>query len=330
MLLPEPSFEAIRDVLRNDQFDRTRPARPKDKPFDPIAVAREEGPSITQSFHESATQRGGRLTAILGDICAFANTMGGTVYVGTNHRSRKPKGLPNAQETQQEILAALEERLTPPLEVKFDTYQSKGASVLRLRVPKGNDRPYCLDDYKFYIRDESDTSQAVRDEIVALVREVLDSKQARSGRNGKQPDTGNGTKAQKDGATAQSSGEPKDAKEDAFYLPQVGVEIIDSTQRNGNRVHSIRDMRNGRVIKNVTRKRSRKLWNYAIQQHEDHPLDANKVEWNGNIGLVNADKRAGKVRYDLALREKDTIRVFYGVTEDGMEGPWATFIQEDE
>src|SRR5690606_31683208 len=67
-LLEEPSFEAIAAVLRSKQFDRTRPARSQDKPFDSLAAAREEGPSIVQSFHESASQRGGRLTAILSDI----------------------------------------------------------------------------------------------------------------------------------------------------------------------------------------------------------------------------------------------------------------------
>ncbi|HXF64189.1 MAG TPA: hypothetical protein VNK95_21355, partial [Caldilineaceae bacterium] len=81
-LLEEASFEAIAAVLRSKQFDRTRPARPKDQPFDSLAVARAEGPSLIQSFHESASQRGGKLTAILNDICAFANTAGGSIYVG--------------------------------------------------------------------------------------------------------------------------------------------------------------------------------------------------------------------------------------------------------
>jgi hypothetical protein len=42
------------------------------------------------------------------------------------------------------------------------------------------------------------------------------------------------------------------------------------------------------------------------------------------------ERRAGKVRYDLALRAEGQIRIFYGVTEDGMEGRWATFMQEDQ
>ncbi len=168
-LLSEPSYEEIAQVLRSKQFDRTRPARTQDKPFDSLAAARAEGPSIVQSFHESASQRGGRITAILSDICAFANTAGGTVYVGANHRTTKPRGLPNPAEVQKEILDALDERITPPLEVRCDVVQSDNARVLRIQTPKGADRPYCLDDYKFYVRDGSDTSMAVRDELIALV-----------------------------------------------------------------------------------------------------------------------------------------------------------------
>ena len=70
VLMDEVSFDALAAVLRSKQFDRTRPARSADKPFDPVAAAHEEGPSLVQSLHESASQRGGRLTTILSDsVC---------------------------------------------------------------------------------------------------------------------------------------------------------------------------------------------------------------------------------------------------------------------
>ena len=81
------------------------------------------------------------------------------------------------------------------------------------------------------------------------------------------------------------------------------MEIVASEERNGLFYHTIRDLRNGHVVHNVTRKGARKLWSYAIAQHEDHPVDPAKVEWQGAIGMIYAEKRAGKVRYDLALRE---------------------------
>lgn len=353
MLLDVSSFDAIKTVLQSTQFDRTRPARPQDKPFDPLEAAREEGPNIVLSFHESASQRGGKLTGVLTDICAFANTAGGTIFVGASPRKEKPKGLAAPKEVEDEIRKALEERFSPPLEIKSEVIQSQGAQILSLRVPKGNDRPYCLDDNKFYVRDEAETSLAVRDEIVALVREVLNeanqANRARSdgGRGDRQSGGQRDQRSERGrpGLASEQNGKPPEVKsaaessvvvvdsnngtEDAFYLPQIGVEIVQTDERNGIRFYSIRDLRNGHVIKNVTRRGARRLWNYAIGQQEDHPLAPDKVEWKGNIGLLNVDKRAGKVRYDLVRREGSLIRVFYGVTDDGMEGEWAAFVQDE-
>ncbi|MEZ4677466.1 MAG: hypothetical protein R2932_24945 [Caldilineaceae bacterium] len=103
LLLEAPTFENIKALFRSNNFDRTRPARAKDKPFDPLAAALEEGATIVQSFHETASQRGGKLTAILSDICAFANTAGGSIFIGANPRKDKPKGLPNVKEVEDEI-----------------------------------------------------------------------------------------------------------------------------------------------------------------------------------------------------------------------------------
>lgn len=350
LLLDAPTFDNVAALLRSNQFDRTRPARAADKPFDPLASAREEGPTLIQSFHESANKRSGKLTGILADVCAFANTAGGVIYVGAGPRNDKPKGLANIKQVEEEITADLTERLTPPLAVKIDQFQNQGANILRLRVPKGDNRPYCLDGNKFYVRDEAETSLAVRDEIVALIQEVLmEAGKLAPPRSNAQPDNRHrqdGNRRQERPRRPENNPEPVESKSvtpeavltpditidanDAFYLPQVGVEIVYSEERNGTQFHTIRDLRNGHVITNVTRKGARKLWNYAIQQHEDKRVRADKVDWQGNVGLVRSQARAGKVRYDLALREGDQVRVFYGVTDDGMEGPWAAFVQEEQ
>ena len=347
MMLDAPTFDNLSALLRSNQFDRTRPARAADKPFDPLATAREEGPTIVQSFHESANKRSGKLTGILADVCAFANTAGGVIYVGAGPRNDKPKGLSDAKQVEEEIRTDLSERLTPPLAIKIDQFQSQGANIVRLRVPKGESRPYCLDGNKFYVRDETDTSLAVRDEIVALIQDVLmEAGKLVRPRSNAPADNRNRldhNRRQERPRRPENNNEPAESKieppdntpllddaidsADAFYLPQVGVEIVNSEERNGTHFHTIRDLRNGHLITNVTRKGARKLWNYAIQQHEDKRVRADKIDWQGNVGVVRSQARAGKVRYDLALREGEQVRVFYGVTDDGMEGAWAAFVQ---
>lgn len=401
LLLDEPTYENIVSVIRSKQYDRVRPARPADRPFDPLDVVREEGANLVQSFHETAAERGGKLAAILADVCAFANTAGGAVYVGCKPGKGKMKGLANPAQTEQEIRTALDDRLTPRLEIKYDVVQSQEVKVLRIQAPKGADLPYALDGNKFFVRDEADTSLAVRDEIVALVKEALGfdletvdveptdalpsdelvelvagyapvadlaaapeptvpavaapkpngAGRRQNSRGPRQPATPAASQPRsqvKSGArpaqkppqktpSKPASGQPAAAVasgdaaplDTTFYLPQVGVEIIESEDRNGHIFHTIRDLRNGHVIKNVTRHGARKLWSYAIEQREDHPVDEQQIEWHNNVGLVHAEKRAGKVRYDLALREGDAIRVFYGVTDEGMEGDWATFLVEE-
>ena len=43
--------------------------------------------------------------------------------------------------------------------------------------------------------------------------------------------------------------------------------------------------------------------------------------------LLDKAQRAGKLRYDLAQRLPDgSIRVYYGVTEDGIHGSWRKLV----
>ena len=91
----------------------------------------------------------------------------------------------------------------------------------------------------------------------------------------------------------------------------------------------MKDLRNGNVVRNVTRSSARKLWRYAITEHESNPVPEAKVRWEGNLGLWKSSRRAGKVRYDLVQRMPDgQMHVYYGVTEDGVDGDWRVFLEE--
>ena len=69
--------------------------------------------------------------------------------------------------------AAIAHRFSPEIEVTIDRLPSQGQSIVRVIVPPGRDVPYALDDNRFFVRDESETNLAVRDEIVRLVERRL-------------------------------------------------------------------------------------------------------------------------------------------------------------
>jgi len=306
ILLPQVSFEALLSVFEGNDFSRTRPYRASQKPVDFVQSAREEGPSIVQSFHERATKQGGRLYAIIADVCAFANTNGGNVYIGASSNPKKrPVGVTQPAQMINTLLTEIERKISPEVEVHADTQETHGVSVIRVVVPRGSDPPHAIDDNKIYVRDEADTNLAVRDEIVALVRRAL--------------------AAETPQITPQEA-EPPPPEPGKVEPPRTGVEIIHTSTRKGQTSHHMRDLRNNNVVKNVTRKSARRLWHYAIMEKEKHPLQPADVQWQGNIALLKVQKQRGVTRYNLAQREGDSIRVYYGVTEDGLGGEWLKLV----
>jgi len=310
MLLPEVSFEALREVFLGDDFTLTRPYRPERAPFDYVRAAREQGPSIVQSFHERVTRRGGRLYAIISDVVAFANTNGGTIYVGVSSNPKTPPtGIDDPKEAIATLRAEIERKITPPLEVTIDVQQTEGKRVVRLAVPRGDDPPYAVEGSKIYVRQETETNLAVRDEIVQLVRRAL------------QPALPPEEVPLEEEAAVEE-------KPPIVEPPRTGVEIVETVERKGTLYHTMRDLRNGNEVRNVSRSSARRLWQYAITQKEQHPVQIDQVNWHGDIGLWKKKRRAGKVRYDFVQRDAEgQLHVYYGVTEEGIHGPWREFLE---
>lgn len=332
-LLPEVSFEALKAVLEGDDFARTRPYRlPAEQPFDHVQAAREEGNTIVQAFHESMTEQGGRLHKVLCDVAAFANTRGGTLYVGISAaRKGPPKGVEKPAEAVATLKREIERRLTPPLDVRVDVVESQGVPIVRVVVPSGPDKPYALNQSNFYVRQEGETNVAVRDEVVQLVLAShagrLAAPAAAEAAEAPAPE------AAPLPAVAGVVPEPMpvEAVAEGPRPPTVGVEILSAEERKGNRYFNIRDLRNGNTVQNVTPASARKLWSYAINQYLSNPVDPQGVSWRGECGLWRAEKRAKRWRYDLVLRQPDGgLRVFYGVTSDGMSGPWGQFLTDED
>lgn len=322
VLIPEVSFEALKELFLSNDFARTRPHRPQAEPaFDFIRAAREEGSNIVQDFHENMSVRGGRLYAIIADVCAFANTNGGTLFVGMSADTRKPvAGIQNTVQAISQLDKEISNRISPPLHCAIDAHKANGKSVLRVLVPAGDDPPYVVDDYKIYVRSESETGLAVRDEIVSLVKRGQKEVLAMPAQA--EPRAGEGK-------------EPAELAEEKTLpdaAPRTGVEIVSVEERSGTKYYTVRDLRNGNVVKNVTRKSARRLWHYAITQYAQLPADLSrtKVEWGDGFGLLKRDKQGKRERYDLVQKSPEGYRYYFGVTDDGIHGPWKKLVGHEE
>jgi hypothetical protein len=90
----------------------------------------------------------------------------------------------------------------------------------------------------------------------------------------------------------------------------------------------MRDLRNGNVVKNVTQSSARRLWHYAITEFLALPPDLRQapIQWHGDLGILKEQRRGKRARFDLAQREDGHIRLFFGVTEDGIHGEWKRLV----
>jgi pyridoxine/pyridoxamine 5'-phosphate oxidase len=391
VLIPEVSFAALKELFLSDDFARTRPAgKISEEPFDHVEAALKEGPTLVQSFHEQATRQGGRLNAVLRDVVGFANSNGGTAYIGVSARRKSQvTGVDRPDETMAELKTAIQRNITPPLEVTLGVLKSQGKNVVRVVVPKGDDPPYVLEGSKIYVRQESVTSLAMRDEIVNLIKRVIkrgaeqaaapavtieQPHQARQQQPARQPAESPAAaqtspkpapkqpsadkpaeqpqqrqqqrrrpsaKAPQSKQSAANEPAPRQASaRPAASLvsgsadhepPRTGVEIVETVEREGVLYHTMHDLRNGNKVQNVSRSSARFLWRYAIALKEKETFQLDKVKWAGHLGLWHRYFRTGQPHYDLVQKDPEgNVRIYYGVTEDGIHGEWKAIVGMEE
>ncbi len=321
--LPELSFDALKKLFIGNDFARTRPHRQKAEPaFDFVQAARDEGANIVQDFHESMTIRGGKLYAVIADVCAFANTNGGTIYIGMH---RDPKRSVVGVNSKNQEIAKLEkeisDRISPELTCSLDAHKFRSKDIIRVLIPRGDDPPYAVDESKIYLRTEAETGMAVRDEIVELVfRGQPDRKQVAQ------------TAVAEDAIPVPQASEKSEPEVDSAAAPRTGVEIVTVEERQGVRYYTVRDLRNNNVVKNVTQKSARKLWHYAVTQYDKVSKDPKSgVEWQGDLGLLTEQKIGNFSRYDLIQRDAvGNYRFYFGVTDDGIGENWQRVVHISE
>lgn len=325
ILLSKVEFGSIKSILSNQDFSLTRPFRGPSSPMDFVLVAREEGPSIVQSFHKNMDQRGGHLNRVLEDVCAMANTNGGTIYIGlSSDPKEKIIGIKDTNRAVNFLISTIDKRMSPDPRVNIDNLVSSGKTVVRVSVPPGKEVPYAIDDNRFYVRDEAETTLAVRDEIVRLVERQI------SGSRWTVIDDAVEQSSKKDETPVSQEKKSPVRAQAAIAPPSTGVEIVSSEERDGTQYHTVKDLRNGSSINNVTRSSARKLWHYAIIQKESGKYDVAEIDWQDNIGLLGRRKRDNFIWYDLAMRDDEGIHIFYGVNDSGLNEQWLDLVAESE
>lgn len=327
VFLAEASFPMLLELFQGNDFSRTRPHRPMaETVYDFIRTAREEGPNIIQDFHEGMSVRGGKRYAIITDVCAFANTNGGTLYVGLSANPKEPvAGVPDHQSSLSQLEKEIDLRISPPLDCTIDIQETGGKKILRVLVPRGEDAPYAVDDNKIYIRSEAETNLAVRDEIVSLV--LRSPRFGGAARVIQQASAPVEQSAVETAPPQYSRSVPPIASVDV-HAPRTGVEVVSVEERKGDRIFTLRDLRNGNIVKNVTRASARRLWHYAITNYNAIPTDLSQsdIYWQGDIGLLKQYRQGKDARYDLVHREGNQLHYYFGVTEEGIDGAWLELV----
>jgi hypothetical protein len=179
-----------------------------------------------------------------------------------------------------------------------------------------------VDDNKVYVRDEAETGLAVRDEIVSL---VLRTSSVR-------PVPREKPEGDKQAVVEEAAQSPITPERDGDSPPRTGVEVVKVEERDGISYYTMRDLRNGNEVKNVTRVSARRLWHYAITEFDQLPVDLSKVkiQWQGKVGLLEVQRQGKNVRYNLVERTSRGYRLYFGVTEDGIHGRWKGLVGSDD
>ncbi len=101
-------------------------------------------------------------------LVAFANTDGGDLFLGVNDQ-REIVGIGDPDRVAREVDNVAANNCEPPITVLQETLRSAGGqTVLVVRVPKGDMRPYRTNRGVYFVRTSSGRRQASREELLRL------------------------------------------------------------------------------------------------------------------------------------------------------------------
>lgn len=365
--VPSLSFQTLKSLFGGSEFDRTRPARPLPGQGDQVKLAREEGNTATQAFHEHLTTKRNGAMNVLRDVVALANTSGGTIFVGASAAEKRPiAGVGDAATTERTLRDEIGKNVAPEPTLEIDTLHSDGKPVLAIRVTDGPDKPYAMSPGAIYVRTNGESVLAGRDEIVAMVRASVardhataqpppaairppeqpteQPKPRATRQRGKRSATAGGpivsiatgkattrtaNRGHHVGTNGASEVAPAPTRDATDPAPPTGVEIVAVRKNDDSTSYTLRDLRTGEATEGVTRESARGLWRYAIEQREEKLVEEGHIRWKGDRGFWKTYRgSAGELRYNLAHRGGGTLRLFYGVSLDGLDAEWQAVLPQ--
>ncbi|HEU5423054.1 MAG TPA: RNA-binding domain-containing protein [Nitrolancea sp.] len=316
--LPVLSFEALRAVFEGNDFSVVRPFTGSEGKLAQALGAREQGATQTQAFHASLGKSRRKTNTLFKDVVAFANGEGGTIYVGMDATAGGAvTGVPRAKVMAEQVREDLARFIAPAPVATVEVLSAHDHDLLTVTIASGPDKPYAIADGEIYIREGGESLVANRDQIVELVRRALLP----------------AATAQPEPIEPEAEPEPlavlaERTASDEVPLPRSGFEVLGAVERDGATHYTLLDLRERKLLEDVTAENARRLESYAIRQSQSGTPERAAVKWEGPFGVIRRRKeRNGNVRYDLAYQHNGDLRVFYNVAAGSLGKEWRAAVQ---
>ncbi len=292
LLLPDNSFEALRDLFASEDFDRVRVPKRDQKQWeiDALRLGATSERQVLCNIGENATA-----ADLWREVAALANGGGGVLIIGSEPGGQVT-GVTQPDQVCESLRLGVSEHLDPQPYLSLELMRYEDQDVVRVEVKASDLPPYISSDGVIYVRRDGETQPANRGEIMQLCRRALVEGEASPLDNGQE-----------------------------LEMPRSGVEIVDAQRRNGAWFYEVRDLR---TTPGVTRDRAQGLWAYAIGRHEDlreGRIDLHsQVRWRGRLGLWRVYRQGNRTKYDLVHRDVNGVidHIFYGVSDWGLNENW--------
>ncbi len=298
LLLPENTFDMLRELFAGDEFDRVRVPKRDQKQWelDALRFGAVSERQILRPIRQAEDAE-----QFWQDVAALANAGGGILFLECQTPEASTECV-RPDLVSEALRRGVQENLDQQPYLSLELMNYEGRDVVRVEIKSDDLPPYLSNNGQVFVRRNDETVTANRGEIMQLCRRAL----------------------------AEGGDSPLDSGVE-LDLPRSGVEIVNEQQRGGMWFYEVRDLR---TTAGVTRDKAQGLWAYAIGRHEDirdgKTNIYSQIHWRGRLGIWRAYRQGSRIKYDLVHRDANGLisHVFYGVSDWGLSEGWAELLHE--